>query len=227
MLTLLRATSKSVSVQVQVIFDKINIPEERNLPFTCIKTFSRLRWQWSCFLVATHLQIFSHQPWQENPVRWECFHLSKIFLLCFHCICFKISQKTQRWKLSTRRAPYSRRIQALVMFLTQADAEVSLTALQPHKHTMLSLCSSGRAPDPAISQTDPYVKAGKSKEAITHSHHLQLFLWSKKINISATESCPHPTARSCRTLSRKSTQHGRWDSTSSPRPIWFDLTLTD
>lgn len=94
--------------------------------------------------------------------------------------------------------------QALVMFLTQDEG--SLMALRSQKHAVLHLCSLAHRTQPCDHPNRPLYKAEKSKGAIVRLHHLQLLLWSKAINISATGSFLHPSAGSCRTLIHKSNE---------------------
>lgn len=110
------------------------------------------------------------------------------------------------------------------MFLTQTDAEASLTAPQSQEHTGLCV-PQGITQNPVVSQTNAYIKAEKLKQITVHFQYLQLLLWSTKIKISATKSFLHPTAGSCGTLSHKSTD-GRAQE-KQPGHIWFDLTETD
>lgn len=53
------------------------------------------------------------------------------------------------------------------MFLTQTEAEASLTALQPQEHT--GLCApQGITHNPAVSQTNAYITAEKLKQTPVH-----------------------------------------------------------
>lgn len=158
---------------------------------------------------------------RKAPHSVHC-HFSVILMLCFHCICFKISQKTRCWKLPTSRAPCCLHTQALVVFLTQADAEASLRAPQSHR-------SAGRqAHNPAVSQTDPSTKQ-KSRNGPSGTYTTcSCYFGAGRLKFS---NWAFSTSR-CWVLREPDPQRHRKRLTgshekSSRGPIWFDLILTD
>lgn len=175
-------------------------------------------------------------PWISSEAVFWLLHISTAGKACmvngpiFHDIyallslhLFQNIPETWCWKRLTIQTPCSLHIQVSATFLTQTDAEASFNS---PRNTLVFVCAAqGITHNPAVSQTNAYIKAEKLKQITVHFQYLQLLLWSTKINISATGSFLHPIAGSCTTLSHKSTD--RRAREKQPGHIWFDLTLTD
>lgn len=122
-----------------------------------------------------------------------------IFMLRFHCICFKISQETRCWKLSTRRAPCSLRSQASVTLLPRADAEVPFMALQPHKHAVPLPRSSGHRPQPCRLPNPPWYKKQKSQKGLSCTYATcSCYFGAERLKFQQPGSFLRPTAGSYR-----------------------------
>lgn len=179
------------------------------------------------FLVAMHFQMLLHQALQ-NALYGEHFHLSMIFMLCFHCICFKISQNIQCWKLPTRQASYSLHIQAYVMFLIQTDAEVSLTALQSHKHSSLCLCSSASHTTLQSPKLTHISKQKSQNGPLDTDTTCSCSFGAGRVKFQQLALFCIPLLGPAGQWSPKALSMADWIHKRSSRgPIWFDLTSTD
>lgn len=97
-----QSSSKASSVLIQVLFGKTDIPEcKRNLQFTRIKPFP-----WTAAKLLSTCYTFSNTFGLAKAGK-RCMLSVSISLLCFHCICFQISQKTWCRKPPTSPAPAS------------------------------------------------------------------------------------------------------------------------
>lgn len=171
--------------------------------------------QWSCFLVATHFHCRKSLYGERSHLPWYlCFVFTASVSKYPRNLALKATDHT-----NTLFSPHSS-----LSYVSHTDWCWSV--FNSPRNTLVFVCAAqGITHNPAVSQTNAYIKAEKLKQITVHFQYLQLLLWSTKINISATGSFLHPIAGSCTTLSHKSTD-GRARE-KQPGHIWFDLTSTD